>query len=389
MTGPSPTGILFDALRVGYAITDVDLTITRVGGRVSLLSPRPGTLRGADLRECIPELVGNEESVLALVVGELDTFTLEAVNRGSPDTESEAAFLNITLFPHRTEAAATTSLVCVVQDVSSATGSRQRATQSRNELRLLGAKLEAANADLQAANLELRRVDEMKAMLVAVATHEIRTPLTSVLGYVDLLLTDPDGELTEQQRDVLTLVATSAERMLSISNNLLDETRLESGRLSLILRPASAREIVGQVVSELRTQIDGRSQTVDVDLPDDLPALLCDRTRTIQILSNLLSNASKYTPERGRIHVSASPAADPTQVLLTVRDTGVGIPADEQGKLFERFFRARTAFQTGAVGSGLGLHITRSLVEMHGGQIWFESTEGAGTAFFVTLPTAE
>ena len=261
--------------------------------------------------------------------------------------------------------------------------------QNRNELRLLRDQLARQNLELTAANAELRRLDEMKSAFVSVAAHELRTPLAPIKGYIEVLLDKDVGPINDEQREYLKIVQGSVDRLLKTTNNLLDVTRIEAGRVELVLQPTDLAALVETVAAEFISQLEARAQRLTLHAPPDLPPALCDETRTAQIIGNLLSNASKYTPQGGLITVSLGLAEEEGFLQLSVIDNGVGIPAEDQPKLFDRFFRAKSALLTGIGGAGLGLHITRSLVELHGGRIWFESAPDKGSTFHVTFPIAE
>jgi signal transduction histidine kinase len=156
-----------------------------------------------------------------------------------------------------------------------------------------------------------------------------------------------------------------------------------------VLQPTDLLALVEAVAAEFRPQLEAKAQHLTLRAPPGLPPALCDETRAAQIISNLLSNASKYTPQGGLITVSMAPAEEKGFLQISVADNGVGIPAEDQPKLFDRFIRARNAILTGSSGAGLGLYITRSLVELHGGRIWFVSEPGKGSTFHVTFPIAD
>jgi signal transduction histidine kinase len=176
---------------------------------------------------------------------------------------------------------------------------------------------------------------------------------------------------------------------LHITSSLLDVTRIEAERVDLVLQPTDLAELVHSVAAEYEPQLTARAQRLTIHQAPDLPPALCDRTRTVQIVGNLLSNAIKYSPLEGQIDLAIEPAAADGFLQISVADNGVGIGPNDQDQLFKRFFRATTSTQTGATGAGLGLYITRSLVELHGGCIWFESEPGIGSTFYVTLPIAD
>jgi signal transduction histidine kinase len=262
-------------------------------------------------------------------------------------------------------------------------------TQSRNELLLLQEQITRQNAELAAANLELGQLSELKSQFVAIAAHELRTPLTSMIGYLEMLQSGTYGPLTEAQQRRLGIVYDGGQRLLSITQNLLDVTRLESGRLDLVLTPSDLSSLIELVVDEQRPLLLAKGHHLTTDLQPGLPPVLCDATRTAQILGNLLGNAVKYTLEGGRIEIGASLSREVGFVQIWVSDTGVGVSAKDQTRLFSRFFRAESAAEAKASGSGLGLYITKSLVELHGGRVWLQSELDQGSTFFVTLPIAD
>jgi signal transduction histidine kinase len=239
---------------------------------------------------------------------------------------------------------------------------------------------------LSAANVELQHLSEVKSSFVSVAAHELRSPLSSILGYTEVLLEQDFGELGDKQTEFLQIVQRSANRLLTVSMNLLDANRIETGRIDLLLKPLDLTALIKGCVAEFEVQSRRKEQKLTLHTEPDLPMALCDETKTIQIVNNLLSNAGKYTLRGGEITVKLRQADETGFLLLSVTDTGIGIAPREHKKLFDRFFRASNAFQTGAGGSGLGLYITRSLVELHGGRIWVKSELGVGSTFFVTFP---
>jgi signal transduction histidine kinase len=204
-----------------------------------------------------------------------------------------------------------------------------------------------------------------------------------------MLLDEDLGPLNDRQRDALALVQQGALRLLSLTNDLLDVTRIEAERVDLVMEPADLAEIVATTVAAHRAQLTSRQQDLVFRASSDLPPALCDRARVRQIVDNLLSNAIKYTPASGQITVEVTRAATDGFLRVSIADTGVGIAPEDQDQIFGRFFRAGSATQADANGAGLGLHIAYALAELHGGRIWFESTLGKGSVFHVTFAIAE
>jgi signal transduction histidine kinase len=248
-------------------------------------------------------------------------------------------------------------------------------------------ELKRHNDELAAFIDERRAVERMKDEFISIASHELRTPLTSIMGYVSLLLDGEVGELTEEQQQFLQIVDSNAERLIGLVNELLDISRIESGRIQLTLQPLDLREVVQAVCTDLRTASRSKRITTVVQLPLEPIHVQADRDRLIQVLTNLLSNAYKYSPESTTVTVQGTTQDGTVQV--NVVDQGIGISALDQAQLFSKFFRADSARRQGITGTGLGLSITRSLVEMQGGQIWVSSCLGQGSTFSFTLPLAQ
>jgi signal transduction histidine kinase len=227
----------------------------------------------------------------------------------------------------------------------------------------------------------------MKDEFVSVVSHELRTPLTSIKGYVDLLVAGGVGSLDELQREFLGIVKENADRLVGLINDLLDISRIESGKVELHRAAVPLQPLVESVVQSLRPQLKAKEQTIRTNVPGDLPPAFCDQARVLQILTNLLSNAHKYTPAGGTIDVCA--AHQGAYLRIDVRDDGVGLSPEDQAQLFNKFFRAKNQLAIEVGGTGLGLAITRYLVEMQGGEISVRSALGSGSTFSFTLPLGE
>jgi PAS domain S-box-containing protein len=232
---------------------------------------------------------------------------------------------------------------------------------------------------------EVRRLEELKANFISTASHELRTPLAAVYGAAQTLLRH-DFALDEGGRDrFVSLIADESERLGRIVNEILLATQLEAGRLELETEPFDAAELVDRVVEATRAYAPP-GVTVDHVISDDLPRVDADREKVRQVLVNLVENAIKYSPDGGRVEVAVEPHDD--AVLFSVRDEGLGIPADEQSRIFEKFYRLDPHMTRGVGGTGLGLYICNELVGRMGGHIWVESTPGQGSSFLFELPAA-
>ena len=242
-------------------------------------------------------------------------------------------------------------------------------------------------AQLERANQELKRVDEMKSEFVSVASHELRTPLTTVKNVVQLVLKGKAGKVNETQADFLATAEKNINRLTSILNNLLDLSKIESGKIGMKFEELDLRVPIDFVFSSLKPHADGKSVHLEMEVERDLPFTYGDREKVEQILINLVGNAIKFTPEGGTVVISAKPLERiKNAICISVKDTGIGIPEDHLEKVFEKFHQVESPLHHSAGGTGLGLAIAKGLVEAHQGQIWVESEVGKGSTFAFTLP---
>lgn len=248
-------------------------------------------------------------------------------------------------------------------------------------------ELEESNRTLSSAFQNLQEVDRMKDEFLSVASHELRTPLTLIKGQVQLVersLAQWPG--TERSLGHVRLILRSVDRMTRLISSLLEVSRLQSGQMKLDSQPVDLVEVCSSVVEMFRAT--GSSTAVEFELPDDLMMVMGDRDRIEQVFLNLLSNAVNYSPPGGRVHVRMQRAGSCARV--SVSDEGVGIPAEELPKVFERFYQSnRSGASRPSGGLGLGLYITRGLIEAHGGMIVAESKLGQGSTFTFELPILE
>jgi signal transduction histidine kinase len=231
-----------------------------------------------------------------------------------------------------------------------------------------------------------QEVERLKSEFLTVVSHELQTPLTAIKGALELVLDDDTGELSRVQRRFLDTIDRNCSRLVSLVGDLLDLSRLEAGRIELEPQALDTCSVVRGALSAVSNLFESRGTTVQLDVPESVPPLLGDRRRVEQILTNLLSNAAKYTPGGGLVQVAAR--ADNGHVLLSVADNGPGVPQAEREIVFDKFYRGRQAIRDGEAGSGLGLAIVKSLVELHGGCIHVEGNQPRGARFVVSLPRA-
>jgi signal transduction histidine kinase len=231
---------------------------------------------------------------------------------------------------------------------------------------------------------QLRRANDAKSQFVSIVSHELKIPMTSIRGYADLLRQGLIGPVNEKQLEFLRTIMSNVDRMTALVSDLSDISRIETGRLRIEPAPVAAADALREVVSQMKPQFDARKQTVEIDLPADLPRLHTDPQRLAQILTNLLSNAVKYSPEGARIRIRA--AREGSAAKVTVQDHGIGMTEEDQSRLFTQFFRGESVAVRDQPGWGLGLHVTKRLVEVMGGSIGVESRPGEGSTFWFTQP---
>lgn len=234
---------------------------------------------------------------------------------------------------------------------------------------------------------EVRQASEAKSAFIGDISHELRNPLTSIKGYTDLILAGKSGPLSERQEELLRKVRSNAERMEKLLKDLSELSKIEAGKIPMDITSINLKELIVELVDLCWEKAADKGLTVHMEVDDDLPPVKADRLRVTEILSNLMDNACAYTPQGGKITVRAF--REDKFVRVEVEDTGIGIPFEEQPKIFGRFFRGSHPMVRERQGTGLGLHITKKLVEMQGGTIWFKSFPGKGSTFIFTLPVWE
>lgn len=230
---------------------------------------------------------------------------------------------------------------------------------------------------------ELRHLERVRQDFVANVSHELRTPLSSIKGYSETLL-ESGVKDPKDQKEFLGIIYRESDRLAKLIDDILDLSKIESGKMAMVFLPLDLRPVVKRVCSILENQAAAKSLGISADIPEGLPRLLADEGRLSQVMLNLLDNAVKYTPEKGSIRISA--AQDGGFVRVDVSDTGVGIPESDIPRIFERFYRVDKARSRELGGTGLGLSIVKHIVQAHGGQVSVKSAPGKGTTFSFTIP---
>ncbi|MBC7930513.1 MAG: ATP-binding protein [Rubrivivax sp.] len=259
--------------------------------------------------------------------------------------------------------------------------------EKREQLERLNSRLEESNREIGEANAKLRELSAMKEEFLALTTHDLRSPLTVISGVINFFTSGRLGDLTPEQKNMVQMMERNTQNLIELVNDLLDASKLESGTLRLETVSVDLRGLTEELREQMHPLARDKEIALEEAIPKDLPPLRADRAKLRRILVNLLSNALKFTPKGGRIELSAERAGD--FVRVSVADNGVGMAPDDVKDIFDKYTQASSRATRSEKGTGLGLYITRQLVELQGGKISVESEVGKGSTFSFTIPTAE
>jgi signal transduction histidine kinase len=258
--------------------------------------------------------------------------------------------------------------------------------EKREELERVNRELNHANIELNEANAKLRELAEVKEEFLALTTHDLRSPLTVISGVISFFTSGRLGELSPEQQSMVAMMERNAQSLIELVNDLLDASKLESGSLRLDSTSFELPSLVNELRETMQPLAQENGIELAVALDPDLPLVEADRPKLRRILVNLLSNALKFTSRGGNVNLTARTDGD--KVHIVVSDTGVGIAPEDIGRLFDKYEQARNRATRGEKGTGLGLYITKQLVELHGGTIDVSSEPGKGSEFSFSIPTA-
>jgi PAS domain S-box-containing protein len=353
----------------GMLATTLDGRIIHVNKEVEELTGRPrDELIGTRWRDLVaPPSAADEATQQALEVGRVKDIELK-IRR--PAGELVDVSYNATLFQGEGRDHLK-RIIATVRDVA--------------ESKRLLEQLEMRNRELEIQNERVQQANRMKSEFLASMSHELRTPLNSIIGFSDFLLTAEDGRLDPDQREQLTHILNSGNHLLSLISDILDLAKVESGKLELKPVPFVLADAVDEACSSLRPQLIEHGLELRTDLAPEIDRVVLDRLRFKQVLYNLLSNAVKFTPNGGRIDVTVTPNGE-SRFLLSVRDSGIGIPAKDLARIFREFEQLDAGTTRKYSGTGLGLPVTQKLVDLMGGTIRVQSEVGVGSTFTVWLP---
>lgn len=259
-----------------------------------------------------------------------------------------------------------------------------RFEQIRDFNATLRQRIEDATKELRASNEQLHRLDAAKDEFVSMASHQLRTPLTSVKGYISMVLEGDAGKISAMQRQLLGEAFTSSERMVHLINDFLNVSRLQTGKFVIEAKPTNLAKVAAEEVESLQTTANAHDLLIQYRAPSVFPTLYIDEGKIRQVIMNFIDNAIYYSHEHTTIYVELT--TEDGDAVLRVRDTGIGVPKTEQAHLFTKFFRATNARKQRPDGTGVGLFLTKKVIVAHGGTIVFESIEGEGSTFGFRLP---
>ena len=339
-------------------------TIRRVNPGVVITDIRLPDVGGMEILELAKEI--NPDTAVIMMTGYASVETaVDAVNQGA------YAYFVKPVNP---------------DEIKTAIANALRQQRLSRENKRLVESLQRSNKLQYEANLELTKATQAKSEFLAHMSHELRTPLNVIIGFSELLMDEVAGEINDEQRQSLNDILNSGKSLLNLINDILNLSKIEAGKIELVFRDISIANIIESLCKDMRPIISRRNQSMEIAMEKELPLVKADRARINQVLFNLLGNATKFTPDGGKLRVEAQ--RDDVYVVVSVIDSGIGIRKEEQDKIFEEFYQLGSPLSEDKSGTGLGLTIARQIIDRHGGRIWVESEFGSGSGFSFTLPVA-
>jgi signal transduction histidine kinase len=367
--------VLIESHRLLYAQLAPDLTLVRMSpGFEAVLSAPVANPIGCPVTELLWEFAGMEDALLALLRGDAPPIRLENVNREEQDGQLIYLAFQVLLLDADRPAR---GLLLLVENTTDHGHISRNLMQDRNQLRLLQDELAAANQDLD-------KLNKMKSLFLSMAAHDLRSPLSAISGYADLLLSGEIDVLTPQQREFLSIIRAQANRLSRLTFDLLNLDQIERGQLEISPTVCDLRELIVEATTVSRIEAELRQILLQCELPERSLYIWAEPDRVLQILYNLLGNALRYTRSSGLISVSAG--EENGEVWMKIGDTGLGMTPDQVERLFTLYYRTEEVKRNQIKGTGLGLFIVKSLVDAHKGRIAVESQPNVGTTFTVWLP---
>jgi signal transduction histidine kinase len=241
-----------------------------------------------------------------------------------------------------------------------------------------------AEEKIKSQNVQLKKLDGVKTDFLNTTSHELRTPVASIKGYIQMLLKQTLGEITEEQKKALEVLLRNTNRLDHLIQDILDISRLESGTMKFITEKTDATKMIKEIAETMQVSADLKRIKINSDIQKGIPDLMIDQERIKQVLMNLVDNAIKFSPDGSMIQIKARKEKE--DVVFEVQDFGRGIPKNKQKKIFERFYQVDSGIDRKFGGVGLGLTISKKIIDTYGGQIWVDSTLGKGSSFKFSVP---
>ena len=249
---------------------------------------------------------------------------------------------------------------------------------------ILSERINKSQKKIKQQNIELKKSNRIKSEFLNVMPHELRTPIASIKGYIQMLLKQTLGNITEEQKKALDVVLRNTDRLDYLVQDILDASQLQSGTMKFVPEQTDFKKMINESIETTQSFADLKDKKIDVDVEDKIPELFIDEKRIKQVIMTLINNAIKFSPDGSIINIRAK--KEDNDILFEIQDFGQGIPNDKQEKIFDTFYQIDSSMTRSVGGVGLGLAVSRDIVLAHGGKIWVESKEGKGSRFRFTLP---
>ncbi len=363
---------------MAYAQLGTDLTIQQISPNFASMAPSQPLpeeeILAQGLTDVLWEFVGVTEELQDIIKGNSDMFRLEHVNREQPD--GSINYLTFLVYPLEQDPAQN-GLLLLVEDSTAYGRLHHELVQDRNELRLLQRRLSATNQ-------ELIKLDRMKSIFLSMAAHDLRTPLSAIHGYSDLMLMDLSDAKQPLYDEYLQVIHLQSARLNQLIDDILDLDLIERDQLTVDARPCNVNKLIHEVITALKFDVERRNITIHFN-PSKKPAfILAESEKMLRVFYNLVGNAVKYIFEGGNIFLDT--ARKQEKIIITIEDDGPGMSEEEIINLFTLYYRTEEAEQSAVSGTGLGLFIVKTLLEAHNGQITVQSKPGEGMKFTIQLP---
>ncbi|MBU1006620.1 MAG: GAF domain-containing protein [Candidatus Omnitrophica bacterium] len=379
MIKDNKTGAIITKTSMGYSQDEtktIEKTLNRGSLALSLLKKGKFLLVNRDLKKIEHEevfseifksdsfltvpIVAKDESIGFILMGNASAY--------SKVTEGDAELLSV-----------------LASQIGTAIENTGLYTELYNSHQDLERRVKERTMELARLNEKLTRLNKVKSDFVSAVSHELRTPLTSIKGYASILMAGKLGDVLPAQKERLQKIDKHSNSLVRLVNNLLDISRIESGKVQMNIKEISIKEMLDSVVDLIAPQIKEKNITIKIDIKTSPEKIKADANQLERVFINLVGNAVKFTPEKGKITISCK--ANKDYVEFSVEDTGIGIPKNDVGQVFEEFFRSDNALDQKVKGTGLGLSLVKKIIEAHKGRIWVESELDKGTQFRFTIPS--